>query len=429
MKKITTLLVALLALFALNVQGQNAWINEFHYDNTGGDQNEILEVIIENPGSYTLSLFQVDLYRDVGTIYNSRTLDTYTVGNTVGNFTFYYFNYTTDGGIQNGSADGMGLSYNGTHIAGQLLSYEGTLTATEGAANGLTSVDVGVSEPSTTPLGVSLQLNGNGTVYSSFTWGGPITSTEGALNTGQSLSSGPLPEPTNYPTAFTATPIGNMVDMGWTDAIGAQLPGAYIVYISDQDNIVAPVDGTEVADDLDISDGAGAKNVNFGDEAYTFGNLATNTLYYFAIYPYTNSGTTIDFKTDGTAPTATATTTSVVIYEDFDWSWMAWTPVSVTGDQVWVIDDYGVGGTDCAKMSGFVYPTSFENEDWLISPPMNLDAYTNENLTFYTAMNYTGPDLVVKYSTDYDGGGDPSTASWTDLSPTLSPGGWAWTPS
>ncbi|RLD81699.1 MAG: hypothetical protein DRJ15_03760 [Bacteroidetes bacterium] len=427
MRKITTLLVALLALFALNLQGQNAWINEFHYDNTGGDQNEILEVIIENPGSYTLSLFQVDLHRDVGTIYNSRTLDTYTVGNTVGNFTFYYFNYTTDGGIQNGSADGMGLSYNGTHIAGQLLSYEGTLTATEGAANGLTSVDVGVSEPSSTPLGVSLQLNGNGTVYSSFTWGGPITSTEGALNTGQSLSGGPLPEPTNYPTNFGAMDMGNAVETSWTDATGAQLPGAYVVFISEADDIVAPVDGTAVADDLDLSDGAGAKNVAFGNETFTFSDLATSTIYYFAIFPYTNGGTDIDFKTDGTYPEATAVTTSLLLYEDFDWSWMAWDTVNMLGDQVWDRDNsFGIGGSNCAQISGYVHPNALDNEDWLISPRFDLAGALNPALTFMSACNYSGPELEVKYSTNYDDGGDPSTATWNDLTATLSPGGWAW---
>ena len=339
MRKIATLTVALLAIFTLNIQGQNAWINEIHYDNASGDVDETVEIVIENPGNYTLSLFQIDLYNgNGGTIYNTPavTLDAFTVGNTVGNFTIYYYNYTLNGSsIQNGAPDGMALSYNGTVISGQFLSYEGSLTATDGPANGMTSVDIGVSETSSTPIGESLQLTGNGTQYSDFTWLGPATATSGALNNNQTFSSGPLPEPTNYPTAFAAGPMGNMIDVTWTDATGAQLPNAYILYISDQNNFVAPVDGTEVTDDLDISDGAGAKNVNFGDEAYTFANLATNTLYYFTIYPYTNSGTDIDYKTDGTAPTTTATTSSVVMYEDFDWSWMAWETVTVVGDQEW----------------------------------------------------------------------------------------------
>ncbi len=65
MRKITTLLVALIALLALNLQGQNAWINEIHYDNASTDVNETVEIVLENPGSYTLSDFQVDLYNGV----------------------------------------------------------------------------------------------------------------------------------------------------------------------------------------------------------------------------------------------------------------------------------------------------------------------------------------------------------------------------
>jgi PKD repeat protein len=429
MKKIITLGVALLTLFAINSQGQNAWINEIHYDNVGTDTNEMIEVIVENPGSYNLSLFQVDLYNgNSGTIYRTNTLDEFTVGNTVGNSTLYYFMYPVNG-IQNGP-DGMALSYDGSLISGQFLSWEGTFNGVGGPADGVTSVDIGVAESNSTTLDTeSLQLTGSGTQYSSFSWAGPITSNTGALNTGQSLSGAPLPEPTNYPTAFIATASGNMIELIWTDATGVQLPGAYIIFISDQYNIVAPVDGTPVADDLDLSDGEGARNVNYTHEAYTFTGLETNTLYYFAIYPYTNTGATIDYKTDGMEPEATASTANVVMFENFDWSWMTWTAISVTGDQLWDRNNTnGPDNTPCAHMNGYSGGSN-ENEDWLISPPINLDMYTNEKLTFYTARNNTGPELEVKYSNDYDGNGNPFTSTWTTISATLPTGSWVWTAS
>ena len=429
MKKITTLLVALLALFALNLQGQNAWINEIHYDNTGGDVDETVEIVIENPGTYTLSDFQVELYNGSnGTSYNPHTLDEFTVGNSVGNFTIYYYNYTANGqSIQNGAPDGLALSYQSTVISGQFLSYEGSLTATDGNANGMTSVDIGVSETSSTPVGESLQLSGNGTLYIDFTWQVPATATSGALNNNQSFSSGPLPEPTNYPTSFANAVTGNIIKLMWIDATGAQLPNAYVIYISDQAYGGPPVDGNPVDNDLDLSDGEGAINIPYGDETYSFANLDPNTMYYFSIYPYTNSGADIDYKTDGTAPTNNPTTATMVLYEDFDWSWMAWDRVSVVGDQEWARDNsFGIDGTPCAAMSG--YSGGFnENEDWLISPPMNLDAYTNEILTFHTALNYSGQAIEIKYSTDYNGGGDPGSFTWTNVTATLSPGGWAWT--
>ena len=47
-----------IALFGV---GQNAWINELHYDNAGGDVGEFLEVVIENPGSCTTGAVAVVL--------------------------------------------------------------------------------------------------------------------------------------------------------------------------------------------------------------------------------------------------------------------------------------------------------------------------------------------------------------------------------
>jgi len=339
MKKITTLLVALLALFALNLQGQNAWINEFHYDNTGTDVNEFIEIILENPGSWNLNLLHLTLYNgSSGVTYGStHNLAGFTVGSTSGDFTIYY-KYIA--GIQNGAPDGFCLSYDGPVIPGQFLSYEGSFTATNGVANGMTSVDVGVSEPSSSPIGQSLQLTGSGGSYSEFTWTGPLAESPGSLNTGQTISVIIDPEPSNYPTDFAAESMGTTIETSWTDATDAQLPSAYVVLISAADDIVAPVDGTPVADDLDLSDGAGAKNVDFGDEAYAFMNLPTNTTYYFAIYPYTNGGPNIDFKTDGTAPETTSATTSFVLYEDFNWGWLAWQTISTAGTGEWSLQPY-----------------------------------------------------------------------------------------
>ena len=42
----------------------------------------------------------------------------------------------------------------------------------------------------------------------------------------------------------------------------------------------------------------------------TFSNLNSSTTYYFKIFPYTNSGTYINYKTDGTIPQISWTTAS-----------------------------------------------------------------------------------------------------------------------
>lgn len=85
-------------------------------------------------------------------------------------------------GMQNGSPDGVALVSNGTTVI-QFLSYEGTMTAVGGAADGLLSVNVGDQTLST----ASLQLSGSGDAYADFTWGTNTTS-KGSLNAGQTIS-------------------------------------------------------------------------------------------------------------------------------------------------------------------------------------------------------------------------------------------------
>ena len=236
------------------------------------------------------------------------------------------------------------------------------------------------------------------------------------------------PEPDNYPTDFSANATGITIELTWSDATGAQLPSNYLILASDGDNIQAPVDGTPVDDDTDLSDGSGALNIPFGEEMCSFSNLAGNQEYFFSIFPYTNGGANIDYKTDGTPPEANVTTADIAIIEseNFDNDWGSWSRVSVTGSQEWERDNnYGINDSPCARMSGYE-GGSFANEDWLISPSMSFENYENEILSFYTAMNYSGPELEILISTDYDGGGDPGSASWNTLMGTLSTGGWEW---
>lgn len=245
-------------------------------------------------------------------------------------------------------------------------------------------------------------------------------------------SGGPLPEPSEYPSSFAAEAGIGQAILSWVDAAGAQPPQKYLILVSTQNNIQVPVDGVTVADDLDISDGQGAKNVAQGIGTYTFSGLSNNQVYYFAIYPYTNGGSDINYKTDGTAPSANTTTPNIEVIhsQSFDGGSLApWTQYSVTGTQVWTYSDiFGVNDGPCAKMTGYE-GSPFENEDWLISPALNLSNYTLESFIFQTAKNYTGNALEVFVSGDYTGTGDPNAATWSPLSAILSAGSWAWTSS
>ena len=87
---------------------------------------------------------------------------------------------------------------------------------------------------------------------------------------------------------------------------------------------------------------------------------------------------------------------------------------SAIGDnQTWEAREFG--GKQFAQMNGFDDGIQ-DNEDWLISPALNLDQYADEVLTFESACNFNGPNLDLMVSTDYDGTSDPNAANWTDLS-------------
>lgn len=96
-------------------------------------------------------------------------------------------------GIQNGSPDGLVL-VDPTDSVLQFLSYEGSFTALSGTAIGTTSIDIGVTEPGTTPIGQSLQLTGIGSIYSDFSWTGPASESPGNINVGQSFVRQSVPE-------------------------------------------------------------------------------------------------------------------------------------------------------------------------------------------------------------------------------------------
>ena len=208
-EKILLTILSVLLLSAGAIGQPNAWINELHYDNTGTDVGEFVEVVIKNPQNYVLSEFRVFLYNgNNGQVYDSESLDMFTQGTTIGIYTFYYW-YPSS--IQNGAPDGLALSYDDTLITGQFLSYEGTFTASDGPAIGIVSVDIGVFENGDTPVEYSLQLSGYGSKYSDFVWQFPADHTPNNLNNNQIL----LVPPINV----TGTLIGGFVQLNWISPI------------------------------------------------------------------------------------------------------------------------------------------------------------------------------------------------------------------
>lgn len=172
----------LFGALALPCWAQELWVNEFHYDNSGADTGEFVEIVTADSVTTPPADIELVLYNGSnGSVYGTHALDTFTAA-TVPGFTIYAKEIS---GIQNGAPDGMALVEAGSVV--EFLSYEGEFTASGGPADGLTSMDIGVSEPGSLPVGESLQLAGPGSSAADFTWQAPAAETPGAVNSGQSL--------------------------------------------------------------------------------------------------------------------------------------------------------------------------------------------------------------------------------------------------
>lgn len=183
----TVMLFFLLLLPGTPTSAQTpVFINEIHYDNTGADVGEAIE--IAGPAGADLTGWSVVLYNgNGGAVYDTDVLSG-TIPNLCGGFGVVVVNYSANG-IQNGAPDGIAL-VNDANTVVQFLSYEGSFAATNGPANGMTSEDIGVLEAGNEAVGQSLQLGGSGTAYENFNWSSPATHTFGACNTGQIFSQG-----------------------------------------------------------------------------------------------------------------------------------------------------------------------------------------------------------------------------------------------
>lgn len=163
------------------------FINEFHYDNSGVDANEGIE--ITGIAGTDLTGYSLLLYNGSnGSVYDNIALEG-VIENQGQNYGALFFAT----GLQNGP-DGIALTDPDGNVL-QFISYEGAFAATEGAAVGQFSVDIGLFEAPDTAPGMSLQLTGPHP--DKFEWVVGLASS-GLLNTGQGFGS-PVPIPAALP--------------------------------------------------------------------------------------------------------------------------------------------------------------------------------------------------------------------------------------
>ncbi|MFZ4413342.1 MAG: endonuclease [Bacteroidales bacterium] len=109
------------------------------------------------------------------------------------------------------------------------------------------------------------------------------------------------PEPSNHTTNFhslNSSDLNSSITVSWTDAVGTIAPDGYLIRASTLgfSQILPPTDSiTENITTLQ-------KIAYQGFQSTIFTGLTPGTLYYFKIFPYTNNGNNINYKTDGFVP-------------------------------------------------------------------------------------------------------------------------------
>lgn len=187
---------------AANDVSGTAWINEFHYDNDGTDVGEFIEIAYINGADITS--YQVILYNgNGGGTYNAFLVPDGTA--TASGLTLSVIDLPSNS-IQNGAPDGIALVDSSNNVL-EFLSYEGTFVASNGPAAGLVSIDIGVSEATSTPVGFSLQRSGSGCSSIDFKWSQPDTATKGYINNGQIIACGSSATSSPFPTPSPVVPV------------------------------------------------------------------------------------------------------------------------------------------------------------------------------------------------------------------------------
>lgn len=176
---------------------------------------------------------------------------------------------------------------------------------------------------------------------------------------------------------------------------------------------VQMVNGTAIRTALNVGDNPG----NIGKKVTIQGSLEA----YFSV-PGLKSPT--DYVLEGGGNTNPEPGTSI-LSEKFSNTLGAFTPISIVGAEVWAGTNYG------AVMTGFANSKSNANEDWLISPAMNLIGISSAVMTFSHTINKgvvanMAANHTLWFSTNYTSGA-PSTATWIQVTIPTYPTGSDWT--
>ncbi|MCB2178571.1 ExeM/NucH family extracellular endonuclease [bacterium] len=450
-----TLMAGLFSIAPAKAEAPAVFINEIHYDNTSTDTGEAIEVA--GPAGTDLTGWSLVLYNgNGGVVYGSIDLSGIIPDQDNG----YGTTSVLAPGLQNGSPDGIALVNGNTLV--QFLSYEGAFTAVGGPADGITSTDIGVEEPYDTSVGYSLQLAGTGTTYDDFTWTGPAASSFDAVNDGQSFG-GSVMWINEIHYDNTSTDTGEAIEIAGT--AGTDLTGWSLVLYNGNGGVVyGTIDLSGIIPDQDNGYGTHSESYaglqNGSPDGMALVDSSSNVIQFLS---YEGTITAVGGPADGMTSTDIGVeepyTTPVgyslqligtgKTYADFSWSGpIANTFGSVNTGQSFgtviasqplpleenfdncTLNNWEIISLDSDTAHTWACNSQYSNieangygdsapaNEWLITPPLDMDAQIDEILSFRSYTKYSDidyPQVHVFYSTDYDGSSDPTTATWTEL--------------
>lgn len=162
-----------------------------------------------------------------------------------------------------------------------------------------------------------------------------------------------------------------------------------------------------------------SSHADFGIDSIPKGNGSV-----IAVYTVYNSDKQINIRTaDEVQLSGDRIARQYVLNEDFPGNLGNFMAKSVIGSNGW----YYTSQYDCAIMSGYS-GGAHENEDWLISPAIDMSSLTDALMTFTHAGSLYGStwdNVSVQISTDYDGISLPTeSGTWTEIKDFEYPTGW-----
>jgi len=243
-----------------------AWLNEI-FAKSGNMSNSLnnlkavnekfIEVVLHENVT-DLENYKLEFYDgEDGSLYNKLSLDQFTVGSSSDGLIVYFYDFATDSLLlPNG---GISISYTGSIIPNQFISYGGSFSATSGDAYGLTSADIGNLSNE-----FSISLSGIGSSYPHFTWQPSTNPSPGETNADQHLTTSSPSAPALVGPSDNSNEQPSEFDLVWNST---EFASSYSVEVAEDDQF-----GNKFFESNELN-----------DSMVTVSGLSEGTLYYWRV--------------------------------------------------------------------------------------------------------------------------------------------------